>query len=78
MTNVGGIMGKNGSNGFTIENNYYKEGIKTSEDNTIGESKTEEEMKEQDFVDLLNNGQDEEVWEIVKGRNRGFPVIKGM
>lgn len=73
---VGGAVGKlDAKADFTLNNNYYIVGTTKTADNNIGEEKTMEEMKIQAFVDLLNEGQEEAVWEI-NGQNEGYPVIK--
>ena len=78
VTKVGGIIGRIATDAFTRTNNYYIEGTFRTEDNEEGESKTEQEMKEQSFVDLLNTSLEEAVWEIIAGENEGYPVIKDM
>ena len=78
VTKVGGIIGRIATDAFTRTNNYYIEGTFRTEDNEEGESKTEQEMKEQSFVDLLNTSLEEAVWEIIAGKNEGYPVIKDM
>ncbi len=77
VTNVGGIVGKNDLSTASIQNNYYLEGIYHTAENKIGESKTSTFMKTQEFVDLLNTGLTEKIWEI-NGQNDGYPVIIGM
>ena len=74
-----GIIGENKSSEVTFTNNYYIEGTLKNEENNEGESKSSEDMKKQEFVDLLNTGLEENVWEIREKENEkeneGYPVI---
>ncbi len=78
VTKVGGVLGRNVSDAFNIENNYYIEGTYKTGDNTYGEEKTAEEMKTQEFADLLNTGLEEIVWKIDAKKNNGYPIIDGL
>ncbi|MDD2627360.1 MAG: hypothetical protein PHR25_05625 [Clostridia bacterium] len=75
---TGEILGY--GNEIGLANNYYKEGIEslggvTGEDIPgKAEKKTEEFMKSEAFVILLNFGTDK--WEINSNKNNGFPVFK--
>ena len=73
--NVGGIIGRITTDTFTINNNYYIEGTIQTGENDKGESKTAEEMKIQEFVDLLNTGLAEKAWELIEGENENYPVL---
>lgn len=76
---VGGIVGAalNDISSRTIDHCYYIEGNVETDEKEIGESKTEEFMKTQDMVNLLNEEQEEgkTVWEIQEGENNNFPVL---
>ena len=78
VTQVGGVIGRYATNTFTINNNYYLTGKSNVELNTIGEGKTEINMRNAEFITALNTGLDEAIWEIRGGENRGYPVIKGL
>ena len=80
---VGMIIGAN--NGGTTQNIYYKKvdetpGIGifntgTSEDELVMQ-KTEEEIKQDSFVDLLNSGNEEIVWKKdISNVNDGYPIF---
>ena len=76
-TRVGGIIGYI-LNSFTKNHNYYLTGKANVTLNSIGEALTESQMKAQELVNMLNDGQETQVWEIRTGVNNGYPVIKGM
>ncbi len=75
-TYVGGVIGCY-SNKFTIKNNYYIEGIFTTNEtlSASGESKTEAQMKTEEFLALLNADQETAVWEL---KPNEYPSIIGL
>lgn len=76
---IGGILGDvekfEQENTPIIENCYYLQGIVSESSNTMGEEKTQEQMKSQTFLDELNNGLEEPVW-MISDKNGGYPTIK--
>lgn len=76
VTYVGGVIGSYSSK-FTIKNNYYIEGTaKTNETlSSSGESKTEPQMKTEEFLALLNADQETAVWEL---KPNSYPSIIGL
>ena len=78
-TYVGGVIGLL-SNTFTIKNNYYITGISTTNEElaVAGESKTEAEMKTEEFLALLNADQETPVWELNPSKNNGYPSLIGV
>ena len=76
VTYVGGVIGSYSSK-FTIKNNYYIEGTsKTNETlSSSGESKTEAQMKTEEFLALLNANQETAVWEL---KPNSYPSIIGL
>ena len=76
VTYVGGVIGSYSSK-FTIKNNYYIEGTsKTNETlSSSGESKTEAQMKTEEFLALLNADQETAVWEL---KPNSYPSIIGL
>lgn len=67
--------GKAITKGGTLSNCYYLSTLSTTDENAT--PKTSDEMKQQTFVDLLNNGQENAPWTMdTKGINYGFPVLK--
>ena len=81
---IGMIIGRN--LGGTTQNIYYKKVDETpgigvvvgngSEDESLMQ-KTEEQMKEDSFVDLLNSGNEEVVWKKdTSNINNGYPVLE--
>lgn len=76
VTYVGGVIGGYSSK-FTIKNNYYIEGTsKTNETlSSSGESKTEAQMKTEEFLALLNADQETAVWEL---KPNSYPSIIGL
>ena len=77
--NIGKIIGKNDVDGaighkttdkFQISNNYSLKGSSATNLNSI--EKEASEMKTTAFVNTLGNT----VWEIVSGKNNGYPVLK--
>ena len=76
ISQSGGIVGNTGTFTYTAEHNYYiADNVETDDSAKIGESKSEEDMKKQEFVNSLNEGQDKPVWDIRAGENNGFPVL---
>ena len=82
-TTIGMIIGRN--NGGTTQNIYYKKvdetpgiglvNVGTSEDEVVMQ-KTEEQMKQDSFVDLLNSGNEEVVWKKdTSNLNNGYPIL---
>ena len=78
-TYVGGVIGLL-SNTYTIKNNYYITGISTTSEElaVAGESKTEAEMKTEEFLALLNVDQETPVWELNPSKNNGYPSLIGV
>ena len=78
-TYVGGVIGLL-SKTFTIKNNYYIAGIPTTSEElaVAGESKTEAEMKTEEFLALLNADQETPVWELNPSKNNGYPSLIGV
>ena len=78
-TYVGGVIGLL-SNTYTIKNNYYITGISTTSEElaVAGESKTEAEMKTEEFLALLNVDQETPVWELKPSKNNGYPSLIGV
>lgn len=76
VTYIGGVIGGYSSK-FTIKNNYYIEGTsKTNETlSSSGESKTEAQMKTEEFLALLNADQETAVWEL---KPNSYPSIIGL
>lgn len=74
---VGGVIGHSKSS-IVKNHNYYLSGKASVTLNSIGEALTELQMTAQDFVNMLNEGQEKLVWEIRTGVNNGYPVIKGV
>ena len=83
-TTIGMIIGRN--NGGTTQNIYYKKVDETpgiglvvgngSEDESLMQ-KTEDEMKQDSFVDLLNSGNDGVVWKKdTSNINNGYPILE--
>lgn len=78
--NCGGVVGTNQS---IITNCYYLNmvapnlyGSNTGTIDTLSSSKTTEEMRSSEFVDLLNTGNDEPVWvQDTKNINNGYPIL---
>lgn len=79
-SNVGGIAGLSITECSTIENSYYlvdsaNVAYTTDEgDTSIAGAKTEKEMKESTFVDLLNQDNEEKIW-IIDNENNGYPRL---
>ena len=73
LTNVGGVIGSLSSG--TNSNNYYLKGKSNIELNNLSESKNSEEMKEQNFLNKLNENQIPAVWEFRNEENNGYPVF---
>ena len=78
-TNVGGIIGNDKLTNLTTENNYYLSGTAEigagySKKDVEGkiERKEEQEMKTEEFGNLLNAGQEPAVW---KGNNGAYPEL---
>lgn len=70
---VGGISARMTSN---ITNSYYLDNSDfTNTNENAGKIKSMEEMKTQEFVNLLNTGLSELVWEIKGGENDGYPTL---
>ena len=76
VTYVGGVIGSYSSK-FTIKNNYYIEGTSKTNDtlSSSGESKTEAQMKTEEFLALLNADQETAVWEL---KPNSYPSIIGL
>ena len=82
---IGGIVGANNtSKPLAIQNCYF---LQTSSNNIIGsgpndnitnsKSMTEEEMKSDDFIDLLNENTNEDIWKKdIENINNGYPIFK--
>lgn len=76
-----GIANVKSIENITIKNCYYLGGTAKGDLNMQGttqqaEEKTEQEMKEKAFVDLLNNGNEEQIWkEDVDNKNNGYPIL---
>lgn len=84
-TLIGGVIGRAVTIASEEKNNYYLETFfenRTTNSNiaisALGVSKSKSDMKTQDFVNLLNTGLENNVWEIKSGINNGYPVIVGM
>ena len=78
---IGGVIGylsATNTENATIKNNYYKQGIVENADNDYGESKTEAEMKTEEFLALLNADQETPVWELNSSKNNGYPSLIGV
>ena len=80
---IGAIIGRN--RGGVIQNIYYKE---TNEIKGIGEAdtdenlgvdvdmkKNEEEMKQENFINLLNSENEEVVWKLDANKNDAYPIL---
>lgn len=81
MKDIGGVIGYLSTattESATIKNNYYKQGIVENADNNYGESKTETEMKTEEFLALLNADQETPVWELNPSKNNGYPSLIGV
>jgi hypothetical protein len=74
--NVGGIVGKNshGADNLIIENCYYTDAIVSYND--YGTPKSEDEMKSEDFVSLLNTDEEMFFMDTYGYLNDGFPILK--
>ena len=62
------------------ENCYYLENTvqMSNEENVlciVGEEKTSEQMKESEFLEELNNGNETNIWKIEANMNNGYPVL---
>ena len=78
---IGGVIGyfsATNTENATIKNNYYKQGIVENADNNYGESKTEAEMKTEEFLALLNADQETPAWELNPSKNNGYPSLIGV
>lgn len=78
---IGGVIGyfsATNTENATIKNNYYKQGIVENADNDYGESKTEAEMKTEEFLALLNADQETPAWELNPSKNNGYPSLIGV
>ena len=79
---IGGVIGylsATNTENATIKNNYYKQGIvENADNNNYGESKTETEMKTEEFLALLNADQETPVWELNPSKNNGYPSLIGV
>ena len=81
---LGAIIGRNRS-GVIQQNIYYKEtnGIRGIGDADTNENlgidvemkKTEGEMKQENFVDLLNSENKEVIWKIDASKNDAYPIL---
>ena len=70
---IGGIASILNTN---INNCYYlNQDNFTNTETGAGTVKTEDEMKGQSFVDLLNNGNTEVVWKYDVNKNNGYPIL---
>ena len=63
-----------------IENCYYLENTVVPSDENIeitiqGEQKTSEAMKQNDFVEDLNSGNETSMWKINSNQNQGYPIL---
>ena len=59
-----------------ITNCYYlNQDNFTNNGAEVGTVITEEEMKQDSFVELLNNGNEEEIWKKDVGINNGYPIL---
>ena len=78
----GGIIGTSNINKTTVTNCYYLTGtydgaINGKDTEGQNQRKTDEDMKKEDFVGTLNNGNKEQVWiKDEKYTNNGYPVLK--
>ena len=79
--NVGGIVGIHSiEQGSVIENSYYLSGsadVAYTTDKgevSITETKSEEEMKNEEFVNLLNQNNEEKIW-IKNNENNEYPSL---
>ena len=77
--NAGGVIGENLFANTVIENNYYLKGTAESGNGAIKqdeigkiEKKEEQEMKTEEFGNILNAGQEPAVW---KGNNGAYPEL---
>ena len=64
--------------GKTVKNCYYLQGTYSQGTNSgeIGTtSKTEDEMKTQDFISLLQGEETETLWKIIENTNNGYPIL---
>ena len=83
ITNIGGIAGLTITEaGSTITNSYYLSttagiGYTTNIGETSTEGmKTETEMKQDSFVDLLNQNNEEVIWKKdEEDKNSGYPIL---
>ncbi len=82
VKDIGGVIGYLSTattESATIKNNYYKQGIvENADNNNYGESKTETEMKTEEFLALLNADQETPVWELNPSKNNGYPSLIGV
>ena len=70
-----------GEKNTTVSNCYYLsstwEGAINFKDTDETQKKTEEQMKTQEFVDALNEGNSQAVWEKDNSqKNDGYPILK--
>ena len=78
----GGIIGTGKADATTVTNCYYLSGtydgaINGKDTEGQNQKKTDEDMKKEDFVSTLNNGNKEQVWaKDEKYTNKGYPVLK--
>ena len=69
---IGGIA----SNFTNVINSYYiNQDDFTNTGTGVGTVKTEEEIKEDSFIDLLNSGNDEVIWKHDVNKNNGYPIL---
>ena len=72
-TNIAGCLVGFYPNMPSLENCFY---LNTCTQSEIGTSLDEEYMRSQEFVDVLNNGNRDEVWGLdVNNNNNGFPIL---
>ena len=84
MIEFGGVVAADNLANTTITNCYYLIGIEkenkdiiTLQDATLSNGKTEDEMKQEGFIEELNGENKEEVWQKDEtGDNTGYPILK--
>lgn len=73
---IGSITGRQN----LVTNSYYLENTVSLLDKNInitvsGEEKTGKEMKQEDFLELLNKDNETSIWKINSNKNQGYPIL---
>ncbi len=72
---VGGIRGYLNSNTSVTNSYYLNQDNFTNTGTNAGTIKTEDEMKQASFSELLNSGNDDVVWKYDENKNNGYPIL---